>query len=138
MEVRCALAGQLGSGRYESARGREVCRGDRSGKPGEECTNFKGNEGCESDLCLRVEPGDPEDGMKPRGVCSISCDPSAADPGCPDGPSPWHCTQVWPSEKGWFCTPTKTWVSAKATRNGQRVSSKGSKTADRSQKGAQQ
>lgn len=99
---------------------------------GEECTDFRGNDGCASDLCLRIEPGDPEaaGGMKPRGFCSIACDPSAVDSECPDGPlpgGPWRCTQVWPSEKGWFCTPEKAWTSKKATRHGQVVSARGSK-----------
>lgn len=98
---------------------------------GEECTDFKGNEGCASDLCLRIEPGDPEaaGGLRPRGFCSIACDPGAGESECPDGPSPglpWRCTQVWPSEKGWFCTFEKTWTSKKATRRGQVISAGGS------------
>lgn len=89
---------------------------------GEDCTEYAGNEACESDLCLRVEPGDPETGLKPRGFCSIACDPDAADPECPDGPQAWRCTQVWPSTKGWFCAPPKTWSHGKATRHGTKVS----------------
>jgi hypothetical protein len=88
---------------------------------GEECTEFRGNEGCASDLCLRVEPGDPERGMKPRGFCTIACDPNAQDPGCPDGPA-FRCSQIWPSEQGWFCAPPRGWSSGKATRHGRPVS----------------
>jgi hypothetical protein len=80
---------------------------------GEECTQFADNDACKSGLCLRTEPGFP-----PKGFCSNKCKPNALDDGCPDSPSRWQCSQLWPSADGWFCVPRKGWVSAKATHNG--------------------
>ena len=77
---------------------------------GEECTQYAGNEGCRSGLCLRVSPGFP-----PKGFCSIPCDPADSD-SCPDGPTPWQCLQAYPG--WWVCAPAQTHASAVATLRG--------------------
>lgn len=69
---------------------------------GSDCTAFAGNEGCVSDLCLRLNPGFP-----PRGVCSQKCSPTD-DRSCPiRNGTRWDCKQVWPSETGWVCAPPR-------------------------------
>lgn len=81
---------------------------------GEDCSAFEGNDACSSGLCLRVAPGFP-----PKGFCSVSCTPDPSDDGCPDGPQgKWGCTQLWPTEQGWFCMPGKGWTADKATHKG--------------------
>lgn len=79
---------------------------------GEDCSKFAGNDACAQGVCLRVLPGIP-----PTGYCSVSCKPDEAD-ACPDGPTPWACQQIWPSEQGWFCVPDLKWKGQRATLKG--------------------
>ena len=79
---------------------------------GEDCSAYEGNDACGSKLCLRVKPGLP-----PTGFCSIRCRPDDVD-GCPDGPTRWRCSAVWPGPEGFVCTPEQTWKGARATWKG--------------------
>ena len=66
---------------------------------GGDCTNYEGNAGCQSDLCLRYAPGFPS-----KGVCSQRCKPRGT--ACPIvAGNQWECRQVWPSAEGWACAP---------------------------------
>src|SRR4051794_19596768 len=54
-----------------------------------DCTQFEGNQGCASDLCLRLLPGFPS-----RGVCSVKCRPEDGT-SCPVAKGErWICKQV--------------------------------------------
>ena len=69
---------------------------------GGDCSAFEGNQGCRSDLCLRLTPGFP-----PRGVCSQRC-PPGDDTACPlRNGARWKCVQIWPSDEGWACAPPR-------------------------------
>lgn len=66
---------------------------------GEDCTNT-GTDGCDTAVCLKVEPGSPG-----RYVCSAMCAPDGSRP-CPQG---WACLQVRPSGDGFACIPPANW-----------------------------
>lgn len=64
-----------------------------------DCTQYEGNSGCASGLCLRVLPGLP-----PKGICSQRCTPGDA---CPSvAGRHFECNQIWPSRDGWVCAPS--------------------------------
>lgn len=66
---------------------------------GEDCTNT-GKDGCDTGVCLKVEPGSPG-----RYVCSAMCAPNGSRP-CPQG---WACLQVRPTGDGFACIPPANW-----------------------------
>jgi hypothetical protein len=68
---------------------------------GGDCTLI-GGQGCLSGLCLAVKPGTP-----PVRACSRNC---SADMQCAP---PFSCRQVYPSDKGWFCTPEDPFAAAR-------------------------
>ncbi len=66
---------------------------------GEDCTNT-GTDGCNTGVCLKVEPGSPG-----RYVCSAMCAPNGSRP-CPQG---WACLQIRPTGDGFACIPPANW-----------------------------
>lgn len=66
---------------------------------GLECTDT-GRGGCQSGLCLKVQPGPTG-----RSICTKACKTDGRDR-CPMN---WNCLQVRPNAQGWYCVPPTTW-----------------------------